>query len=761
MRRALGGNWGGAESKPSLITWENLIGVDLVASAGTLSKDKAAFARNAVFNQQYGAVSKSNGYDVLFNITPPIRGVAIGSIKNKQYMFIANNSNIYAAMGGLCVYSVSSATDWATVTCTDTVVTDGKLKLGTGKTVGNAVTASYKLGTFVYEIKFNSILNVPNGCTLVTYFSVSSDNSTWSDWVQTSADGIPDDVSGYIKFKFVLSDPAGTNTANLYADSFELYTRIEFSDPQSIYSGLSGNPVRFANYNDLMYIAYGGRPIVYNGTEVRNVGLDKPTTDMAQGAPVSPTNSNVLGPNGTYYAYYTFVNNDGVESPMSGAVSATTATYQNITWTVPVGPTGTKSRRIYRNTNAGATIYLLDEIANNTATTYTDSTNDTILMSHMTFEDDNQTPPNSNNILVHNDIMFYVASEEQRQLWYSKPGRPENVPNKTAKRFYLYMPAPITGICSQATKLFISGYGFTKFVAGTVFHSNPEISDITVRDLGRSGTLSQESLCTLTSAKGQQSIALCIETKRIFSVTPTFVEDIFVLPPISTEFDPLLRDSMSDVTVFSYRDNLFVAFSPANPQYPERVTGIYNLTLKTWQGITDVNASFYTATPWRLYAILADGNVARMLTEEDVFIWGKRWGLYWGNTPTTIGDAVVEFNLDTGYRFSTSSSRSWFRYIQLVLSGDSIPTSTTVTVVVDGVEQTISLGSKDTWNLPEAYGGSLGFGRQNSIISPMYPIDLPPGKFVGVRVTDISSNPLTIYGIVVIAEPVYPIQGGV
>jgi YVTN family beta-propeller protein len=83
---------------------------------------------------------------------------------------------------------------------------------------------------------------------------------------------------------------------------------------------------------------------------------------------------------GTYRWVYTFTNASGIEtlpSPASGTL--TFGVSSNVTVTVPVGGTGTTSRKVYRL--IGSTYYFVGSINNNTGTSFTDSTSNVAALS--------------------------------------------------------------------------------------------------------------------------------------------------------------------------------------------------------------------------------------------------------------------------------------------------------------------------------------------------------------------------------------------
>ena len=136
--------------------------------------------------------------------------------------------------------------------------------------------------------------------------------------------------------------------------------------PTTIYSGLTpGHKCTFAILNDKLFISNGeDNVLVYNGTVVYEMGAPIATNNNAAG--------NLSGD--YYYAISYFI--DGVEL-ITGCVSNTvTATNHEIDLTLPIGPTGTTERDVYRVEGNGTQLKFLVKINNNTATTYTDNTAD-------------------------------------------------------------------------------------------------------------------------------------------------------------------------------------------------------------------------------------------------------------------------------------------------------------------------------------------------------------------------------------------------
>jgi uncharacterized phage protein gp47/JayE len=139
-------------------------------------------------------------------------------------------------------------------------------------------------------------------------------------------------------------------------------------------------------------ITGGGGTYVPIGTEVAydpGAGLDPVYFDTTldgtipdPGTPLPPTaaiNATAGNLNGLYEYVVTFVTASGetVASAESNAVSP--ATQQVNLTAIPVGGPGTTARRIYRALNGSGIYRRITEIANNTATTFTDNVTDAVM----------------------------------------------------------------------------------------------------------------------------------------------------------------------------------------------------------------------------------------------------------------------------------------------------------------------------------------------------------------------------------------------
>ena len=151
------------------------------------------------------------------------------------------------------------------------------------------------------------------------------------------------------------------------------------------------------------------------------------------------------GATNTYKWKVTWINSAGSESPVSSSSSvvswvvAAAHTYRMAVYldNIPIGPSGTVARRIYRTKNlrespdvgAGEIYYFVEEIDNNTETNYVDFMPDAAMNS--------LAPQNADSVLLPTLAPRVAASfkgvlfidggnEDPTKLFYSQPGQPDS-----------------------------------------------------------------------------------------------------------------------------------------------------------------------------------------------------------------------------------------------------------------------------------------------------------------------------------------------
>jgi len=133
--------------------------------------------------------------------------------------------------------------------------------------------------------------------------------------------------------------------------------------------------------------------------------------------PAAPTfASNIDGDltAGTYCYQVTYVDEDGYESNGSGSsagMAALASPNDGIVITIPVSddPKVTK-RRIYRTAVDGAIFYYEGEVANNTATTFSSTLSDAIIILNTVLHDDHDAPVAAAQLITKRENRLYLAN---------------------------------------------------------------------------------------------------------------------------------------------------------------------------------------------------------------------------------------------------------------------------------------------------------------------------------------------------------------
>ncbi len=213
-------------------------------------------------------------------------------------------------------------------------------------------------------------------------------------------------------------------------DGVNLRANDDSGNFTTLYSSLSGDIISFRPYKDFL--------CGVNGTDFFLVDPDKNLYPARIANPATaPTLADAgsgAGPSGNYMGYVTYFitwpNGHTYETGLSPASANVNLTDNSIAWTaIPVcpyaayyGTAPTIYRKLYRGPGTGGTlgdIYFVATIANNTATTYTDSISDAVLATaDASYVDDYDQPPIPNYIEFHYGRAFMIdASNPHRMYW--------------------------------------------------------------------------------------------------------------------------------------------------------------------------------------------------------------------------------------------------------------------------------------------------------------------------------------------------------
>lgn len=243
------------------------------------------------------------------------------------------------------------------------------------------------------------------------------DVSTWSTY----------NIRGGLEYKNV-----NGNTQNLvYGESSTisgtsgiLGTFSGTSTPSTLRSGLrDGIKPSIFQYRSLAYLLNGADNLIFDGTSVRQIGIDGPT-----GAPSFVTNiagSQVVS--GSYLFAYSYYNSQtGAESnisPVSSSfVSGSTASLAGFTISIVAGNSSLADKiRIYRSVSGGSVLFLEDEIAIS-STSYDSTALDSALGTEAELDNSRLPEPATFGLVNDNRVFVGGFPSNPNRLQYSKVG---------------------------------------------------------------------------------------------------------------------------------------------------------------------------------------------------------------------------------------------------------------------------------------------------------------------------------------------------
>ncbi len=150
----------------------------------------------------------------------------------------------------------------------------------------------------------------------------------------------------------------------------------------TIYNGQTSEPTRvwWKNASSASEVLRGCRVVREANGGSDGYDLLQLSPDVPAAPPAAPTAAAVAGAGleiGLYRYAVSFVNANGETTPGTEATVTTTSGNQQVSLTaIPIGPSGTAARRLYRTLVGGNQKQLVAEIAGNVTTVYIDSTPD-------------------------------------------------------------------------------------------------------------------------------------------------------------------------------------------------------------------------------------------------------------------------------------------------------------------------------------------------------------------------------------------------
>lgn len=441
--------------------------------------------------------------------------------------------------------------------------------------------------------------------------------------------------------------------------------------------------------------------VVPQSVGIFDVGIDPPLT-APSGAQGSGTGIGA----GTYLYQIAYLNDIGGESargPASAGVTIVANKSIDLT-SIPVSPSSSvTSREIYRTKAGGTSYFYVATIANNTATTYTDTTNDTALVTPP--EDDVGLPPLDATIVYeHKNYMMYASGDK---VYFSKVGEPDHVSPVDYKQF----PGNVLAMRSFQGALVVGGDNFCHAVFGDIWDSSPTVDDTTVKVVSNTfGPVSQESMCLCNSSIGD---ILVFPTRRGLNyVNQGFQENTVVNSLLSAEvqnmFDGAINRSNMAGMYFNYEYLLAMDYYGAEtPVTTNNILMKYDLRGNKWN-------------PPITYGLNGICEASGMLL----------------GASSTAG---IVYQLNSGYTDAgsnihaiaklsplTAPAKSKFSRARVRVNDGSTTDTLELKPSVDGAEGTIAVGATSTWSV--------------ATVSPKFHIPCPRGYEMQMKIEDDSTN---------------------
>lgn len=197
-------------------------------------------------------------------------------------------------------------------------------------------------------------------------------------------------------------------------------TFATIASAQSVFT--AGVRVATAQYENHMFIGNGYvTPYKYNGAHFTRHGVPRASVSGFTGA-VSATGGTF--PSASFFYKVSFVNSQVVQGDVSTATTAfAVAANGSVELTgIPIAPTshGVNSRRLYRASGTGGTYELIQTIANNTTTTFSD----TYYPATTAAPADQGEPPVYSVICFFQNRLFVNDAANPNYVWYSEANEP-------------------------------------------------------------------------------------------------------------------------------------------------------------------------------------------------------------------------------------------------------------------------------------------------------------------------------------------------
>ena len=483
-------------------------------------------------------------------------------------------------------------------------------------------------------------------------------------------------------------------------------------------------------------------------TTVNGVRMDR-YEKFDEGAPV-PVASGSGDITGVYSYKVVYVSKYGqLSNAGPKSVNVTAASHQQINLTrIPVSPDQqVVARRLYRTVGNGSIWLFLDEILDNTSTTYTDTTADGSLGNETApqagdYSDDNSIPPQAGIVQTWKKTLFMAGDPQNPYtLYYSEDDEPESFPLINS----FELDSKITAMYESYSGLVVE----TETGKWQVIGDNPDFSlDKIIEGMGCVGRRAAGTTRLIGYAVDRDGMRLfdLSETKKISEA-------------IRDKYDSLNKANIEFIhTVHSRSKNCILQFNPDSNgdyssiycyQYPvDEVTTGYWSTIVTPSA---ANLNFLDATEiedtngdFQLLVSAADGMIYELFNDDS-----KNW----------VDAAGTEYAIDTkiqtpyiragmlGAEIEQATGRINPHSVELRVSNDDACVWTATVDTAAGAGQTLALSSSTL---------SMQFGLNNSLIRQRVPSSgATPAEYVRLTFENAEED---VYAKIVAARLFFHVQ---
>jgi hypothetical protein len=311
------------------------------------------------------------------------------------------------------------------------------------------------------------------------------------------------------------------------------------------------------------------------------------------------------------------------------------------------------------------------------------------------------------------------------------------VPNITGDIQMNMCPSTILDIKANPMALIPSGDNFIAPIttnSGFIFDSDATVDTTSMREIDKNGSLSAwaSDICIDPNLR---SVLVFPTNTGVRVLLPGLQEESIESIPLSKNIQPYFdltvnRTNMAGI-FFNQYYYLSMEYDHPTSAANEYITFVYDFRTSEWYGPWKYGMSCYAISGNKLYG----GDCSNGI-------------IYQMCTGSSFAGSNIEMIVDLPMVAPAGENRTYkFNKFMMMLSSDSVTTSTTVKPKIDEREATVTLGT-----LTDSFTGDSRPGH-NNIRTRKYRIPLARGSTLSYRITDDSTNPISVQKIITECTP--------